>query len=82
MSSHRRMSELVKRAVFRNVIIQAYPNFKLLLSFFVCGGGLYTAKAQENLRASPPREGGGDPPPLQHLLRGGGLAEGLQLSRA
>jgi hypothetical protein len=23
-----------------------------------CGGGLYTARAQENLRATPPREGG------------------------
>jgi hypothetical protein len=27
--------------------------------FFCCGGGLYTARAQENPRAPPPREGGG-----------------------
>jgi hypothetical protein len=34
--------------------------------FYCCGGGLYTAMAQENLRAPPPREGegggGGTPP--------------------
>jgi hypothetical protein len=32
---------------------------QLRVRFVPAGGGLYTARAQENLRAPPPREGGG-----------------------
>jgi hypothetical protein len=41
---------------------------------FCCGGGLYTARAQENLRASPPREGGGGEPPRRIVIETIGIA--------